>query len=312
MPPQIPGAADLLAAPSQQVGEPVSSRTVLVGHEVRIERDPASAPGAITAQEAEWPRRLRRIVRALLRYWGWPDLMDVEELLTTELVTNALRYGSGKDICYRLYATRSHLITEVRDGSPDAPVLGHASPTAESGRGLFLVDAMAADWGVSPDGTTTWCSLPLRKGPTPMQPVAPPVPVLRQYPSISLPGDSRAVTRVRTIARAGLTVIGWKGAVNAATDVLAQLVDNAVEHAVTDARCQKLTVDLKINEVNQLLIDVHDPEPHFPDFEKALAGEQGRGLWEVQRLGAVVTWFVAPDGHGKIVRATLTPGPVEP
>ncbi|PZT70413.1 hypothetical protein DN402_08710 [Streptomyces sp. SW4] len=145
-----------------------------------------------------------------------------------------------------------------------------------------------------------------------MRQVAPPVPVLRQAPTISLPGDSRAVSRARTIARSSLTVIDWQGSVHAATEVLGRLVANAVQHAVTDSRGQKVTVVLKINERDQLIIDVYDPSPHFRDFERALAGEQGRGLWVVQRLGAEVTWFLPADDKGKVVRATMPLGPVEP
>jgi anti-sigma regulatory factor (Ser/Thr protein kinase) len=36
-----------------------------------------------------------------------------------------------------------------------------ADADSESGRGLFLVASIADEWGVSPDGTTTWCTLTL-------------------------------------------------------------------------------------------------------------------------------------------------------
>jgi anti-sigma regulatory factor (Ser/Thr protein kinase) len=242
-----------------------------------------------------------------------PRLVETAELVTSELVTNALRYGIGADIGMRLYLSATHLVIEVRDGSPDLPVLRRAKPGDEDGRGLVLVDAMADDWGTSPDGTRTWCSLALCKDPDSLvQPVSAPVPVLRQYPLISLPGDPGAVSRARTIARSGLTVIGWQGDVNAATDVVARLVDNAVLHGVMpDFTGEEVTVLLSINESGQLVIEVHDPNPKFVDFDAALRGKQGRGLWEVQRRRAEVTWFTPSDLSGKTVRATVMPGPVD-
>jgi hypothetical protein len=144
-----------------------------------------------------------------------------------------------------------------------------------------------------------------------MDPVAAPTPVLREYPTISLPGNSGAVTRARTIARTGLTVIGWRGSVHAATEVLARLVQNAVDHAVTPRRGEQVSVDLRITETDRLIIDVTDPSPRFPDFEAALRGERGRGLWVVQQLRAEVTWFAPPNLRVKVVRATMTPGAVE-
>ncbi|WP_307818515.1 ATP-binding protein [Streptomyces sp. MBT62] len=106
------------------------------------------------------PRRSRVIVRAALRYWGRPGLVESADLLVTELVTNAFKHGRG-DVGVRLYLTDTHLLIEVRDGSPKVPVPGDAALDDEAGRGLFLVSVIADAWGVSPDGMTTWCSLPL-------------------------------------------------------------------------------------------------------------------------------------------------------
>ncbi|KAF2775259.1 ATP-binding protein [Streptomyces sp. OM5714] len=139
----------------------INPRPSLAGHEVVIRRDPASTPQRLTRADATWPARLRRIVRAALAHWDHPDLAEAAGLLTTELATNAFRHGRGRDIGFRFYLTDVHLVIEVDDGSPCTPVLRCPGPADESGRGLLLVQALAEAWGVSTDGTTTWCTLPL-------------------------------------------------------------------------------------------------------------------------------------------------------
>ncbi|MEK8144013.1 hypothetical protein NKH18_25075 [Streptomyces sp. M10(2022)] len=47
----------------------------------------------------------------------------------------------------------------MTDGSPAMPVLSVAGSDEESGRGLALVDVIAESWGVTEDGTCTWCCL---------------------------------------------------------------------------------------------------------------------------------------------------------
>ncbi|MEV0220742.1 ATP-binding protein [Streptomyces sp. NPDC050704] len=128
--------------------------------DVSFARAAGSTAGAVAEADRRWPHRMRRTVRARLRHWGRPDLTDAAELLVTELVTNALRHGRG-DVRIRAYLTVDHLRIEVRDGSHDFPVPRAATVHDEDGRGLSLVDAIADDWGYSPDGTTTWCILPL-------------------------------------------------------------------------------------------------------------------------------------------------------
>ncbi|WP_405878576.1 ATP-binding protein [Streptomyces sp. NBC_01136] len=128
------------------------------GLDVSFSRASGSTAGANAAADQAWPHRIRRIIRAGLRHWGRPDLAADAELLATELVTNALKHGCG-DVGVRLCPTADRLWIEVRDGSHELPVPRNATPDDEDGRGLFLVSSIADDWGVSPDGTTTWCSL---------------------------------------------------------------------------------------------------------------------------------------------------------
>ncbi|MGW6790819.1 ATP-binding protein [Streptomyces chartreusis] len=172
--------------------------------EVSIERRPESENDALSEADAAWPRRLRRIARASLFHWGRPDLVETVELLLTELATNALRHGSGLDVGVRISMQDDHITIEVNDGSPVRPILRNARFDDEGGRGLFLGQAMAKAWGVSDDGSITWCTVPLTKGPEEMQPAAATAPVLREIP-MELPGDRSAAGLARIQARTLLT-----------------------------------------------------------------------------------------------------------
>ncbi|MFE6335225.1 ATP-binding protein [Streptomyces sp. NPDC057798] len=277
-----------------------------------IERrpDPDDAE-ALSQTDAAWPKRLRRIVRASLTYWRQPDLIEAAELLLTELVTNALRHGRGPQIGVRICLRSGHLEIEVNDGSPARPELRHAAYDDETGRGLFLVASMADAWGVSDDGTTTWCTLPLDEGLPSMQLAPPTAPVLDRIP-LDLPAGPHAARLARLQARTLLTVLEWPGDQSRAIDVLHLLIDNAVEHGHTAATAgHGLGAFLSVTEAHELIIDVTDPDPTFPDFDKALAGERGRSLEEIAGQDVVLSWFASPASEGKTVRAVLRPGPVQ-
>jgi anti-sigma regulatory factor (Ser/Thr protein kinase) len=89
--------------------------------------------------------------------------MDDAQLLVSELVTNALRYGQGGEVEFRLVITIRGMLLAVNNGSESRPRLRVVDESSETGRGLFLVAALADDWGVSPDGRTTWCTLSLAR-----------------------------------------------------------------------------------------------------------------------------------------------------
>ncbi|MER6736987.1 ATP-binding SpoIIE family protein phosphatase, partial [Streptomyces puniciscabiei] len=77
--------------------------------------------------------------------WGLEEAAFAAELMLSELVTNAIRHGSGP-IRVRLLRDRA-LILEVSDTSNTAPHLRRAATTDEGGRGLFLVAQLAQSWG---------------------------------------------------------------------------------------------------------------------------------------------------------------------
>ncbi len=89
------------------------------------------------------------------------EVLEEAQLLVSELVTNAIRYG-GDAIHVRVLRNRS-LICEVFDSSSTSPHLRYATMTDEGGRGLFLVAQLAERWGTRylPAGKVIWAEQPL-------------------------------------------------------------------------------------------------------------------------------------------------------
>ncbi|MFA3878527.1 SpoIIE family protein phosphatase [Streptomyces sp. MMCC 100] len=99
-----------------------------------------------------------------LQAWGLDDISYVTELIVSELVTNAIRYGSPP-VTLRLLYDRT-LICEVADGSSTSPHLRRAATTDEGGRGLYLVARLAQRWGTRylPRGKVIWSEQALVDG----------------------------------------------------------------------------------------------------------------------------------------------------
>lgn len=104
----------------------------------------------------------RRFLSSTLKLWGCAEVDDIARLLVSELLSNAVRHGVGP-LGLRLRRTARELAIEVTDHSMRLPQPRLAGPDDESGRGLRLVDALAASWGTTPndDGKTVWCTLTL-------------------------------------------------------------------------------------------------------------------------------------------------------
>lgn len=114
-------------------------------------------------QDARRPRQARRILAARMDVWHLRDYADDAELLLSELVTNAFRHGAGDAVRVRFYLTEAYVCFEVRSGCADAAQAKAGPSLDESGRGLFLVSRMAADWAVSRDRAGVWCTLPIAR-----------------------------------------------------------------------------------------------------------------------------------------------------
>ncbi|MFF1450459.1 SpoIIE family protein phosphatase [Streptomyces sp. NPDC058274] len=131
----------------------IVARTHALGADRVAEWEVRSDPAAVGEVRASVTRQLAE--------WGLDDMDFTTELILSELVTNAIRYG-GDPIHVRVLRDRS-LICEVYDSSSTSPHLRYAASTDEGGRGLFLVAQIAERWGTryTPEGKVIWAEQPL-------------------------------------------------------------------------------------------------------------------------------------------------------
>ncbi|MFE7809474.1 ATP-binding protein [Streptomyces sp. NPDC057430] len=120
------------------------------------------------------PRVARMTLRAALAGHGMTDRVDAAELLTSELVTNAYRHSHGPSALRLRHTEGDRLRISVWDTNPHIPApfnRRHLTltppPDVATGRGLFLVQHYADNWGGYPlgddlfgrGGKLLWCEL---------------------------------------------------------------------------------------------------------------------------------------------------------
>ncbi|MEU6370588.1 SpoIIE family protein phosphatase [Streptomyces sp. NPDC046931] len=119
-------------------------------------------------QHAKAVATARTHTRQQLALWGIDEeTAYTTEMIVSELVTNAVRYGTPP---LRLQLIKDRALTcEVHDSNSLAPRLRHANTIDEGGRGLFIIAQLAQNWGVrySLDGKTVWAEKSLPTATTP-------------------------------------------------------------------------------------------------------------------------------------------------
>ncbi|WSZ45091.1 ATP-binding protein [Streptomyces sp. NBC_00190] len=113
----------------------------------------------------------RRLAQVQLAFWGVPygcPLSDDVGLVVAELAANAVLHGqvAGRDFELRLdYDGRGSVrvaVSDTRGDNAPPPVPGAVDPwSAEGGRGLLVVAAVAEEWGVTArePGKTVWAEV---------------------------------------------------------------------------------------------------------------------------------------------------------
>lgn len=119
------------------------------------------------ADDASSPRRARSVVQQVCQRAGLSAaLVQRATVLTSEVVTNAVRHGSGNP-WLKVMASPAGTRVEVTDESSVLPAVHpgrRRSITVEGGRGLWILDAWAAGWGASArgGGKVVWFELHAR------------------------------------------------------------------------------------------------------------------------------------------------------
>jgi anti-sigma regulatory factor (Ser/Thr protein kinase) len=103
--------------------------------------------------------RARQLARKAVATYS-DDVIDTVAVLVTELVANAVLHART-DLCFSLDITPPLIRISVTDQSTRVPALRDYDPSDATGRGLALVDALAANWGVdsTDDGKSVWCEV---------------------------------------------------------------------------------------------------------------------------------------------------------
>jgi len=102
----------------------------------------------------------RRFVESVLADTDLDHLAYPATMLVSELVANAVLH-TGTPLVVIVTPTGDRVRVEVHDGSAQLPVRKHYSDMSGTGRGLMLVERMAADWGSdrTADGKVVWFEL---------------------------------------------------------------------------------------------------------------------------------------------------------
>jgi anti-sigma regulatory factor (Ser/Thr protein kinase) len=111
--------------------------------------DPAARECALELEAHPYRiQQIRRIVSAQLRYWRLDPLIDAASTGISELLANVHRHATpDKQCAVKLSLAADRLTVAVADHDTRLPYIQPTEPTATTGRGLALVEAMTDSWG---------------------------------------------------------------------------------------------------------------------------------------------------------------------
>ena len=153
-------AADqVLTALLPRIDEPPDDVTLLL---VRVPQAPVASAATTLEAAPQSVAAGRRFVARTLDAWGCADLADTACLLVSEILTNAVRHARTP-VALRLHRTARDVSFEICDDNTHPPQRRLPDSDDESGRGLMLVESLAAAWGTRPTrtGKSVWFTLPV-------------------------------------------------------------------------------------------------------------------------------------------------------
>jgi hypothetical protein len=150
------------AVPTFRTEEQAKSAYALSPAPRRVRMELQPVPGA-TAEA-------RCLIDDACGRWRVGGLADTAALIATELVANAIQHARTP-IVFSVALRRTYLHIGVRDRSGDPPVRGGAGSrdgdgdVEDTGRGLLIVESLAAGWGHArtQDGKVVWATVRLPK-----------------------------------------------------------------------------------------------------------------------------------------------------
>lgn len=112
------------------------------------------------------PRAARAFLRNVFDVWDCDDEDQVAAVLTSEVVTNAIRHTAGK-VALRITLAADIVRVEASDVAPGELRALPVDVTADGGRGLFLVEMLARAWGAvdidADGGKIVWFEVPVQR-----------------------------------------------------------------------------------------------------------------------------------------------------
>ncbi|MFI9366087.1 ATP-binding protein [Kitasatospora sp. NPDC053057] len=110
----------------------------------------------------------------LTEEWGLQPHADDVQLILSEVLTNAVRHGAGRQVAVSYHLDAARLRVEVRDQGDAIPCPRSADGEAEDGRGLMIVQGLASRWGVNDRviGKAVWFEIDVPPVPATNEPSA--------------------------------------------------------------------------------------------------------------------------------------------